>query len=123
VGVGLHSYVHQMISETWQPNALNTYSNDSSVVSLSAQQSDDRSVVVVRLSNTSPASVPVSISLNGSFQPSANVTTLSASQIDAANPPGAPTAISPVSQTMTLGNPARLSLPGYSFTVIVFSKS
>lgn len=87
-----------MINATWAPNALEASLNSTKTVSMSAQLSADKNRLVVRLTNSAGAPLPVSFDFTTTRTlalKTANVTTLWADSPLAANPPAIPTAISP----------------------------
>jgi len=51
----------------------------------------------------------------------ANLTTISATDKDAANPPGTPDLVSPVSQEVAWMAGTPITFPGWSFSTLVFS--
>jgi hypothetical protein len=94
-------------------------------VSLAAQRTADGSALLVFAANTNYNASWVNISIAGMRVDGGNVTavTLSALSLDAANPAGAPRLVSPVSSTLDLGpgtDGGNVTLPPYSFTVLVF---
>lgn len=92
-------------------------------VSASAQQSDDKATVVVRLSNTASTAATVAVTLSGAefaLGSTIETWTLSAKDELAANTPSNPTNVSPVKGSSTLGLP--LTVPPFSAVVLVVSK-
>lgn len=117
-------YVHQMITNTWQPNGVGVSSPcTGSQCRASAELSDDGKTLALRFVNHSPTTQDVKISLQG-FIASSQVTVLQISgQLGDANPPGNPTLISPTSVTQPLPAGNTFTVPGNSFTVFTFSSA
>ena len=115
-----------MIDRSWQPRALNftvTHADprDSDTQILSAQMSEDGQTLVVRLVNTDANPRTFRIDVRGfESQHTAQLVTLRADSLDAANPPGQPDLVSPVSTTVNF--PGELVLQGYSVNTLVLQK-
>jgi len=115
-------YVHQMISDTWQPLALNVTLNPNTdpgyraKYSVSAAKSEDGSKLVVRYVNADSAPQVVTFQVGDMLIE--NAFQISNSDLQGANPPGNPTAIAPKEIKGKANSP--FTVPGYSFTVIVF---
>lgn len=89
---------------------------------VSAQRSDDGSTLRVLLTNPSIQPVSVSIQiLGGTFSFTVHESTLSSTDLNAANPASQPTLVSPQTQTIQYRNGGAMSLPGYSFLTLVFT--
>ena len=137
-------YVHQMIDRTWQPNALAFTSPGSTSFSpgsssgnaagkvsdpglertFSAQKSDDGKIVVFRYVNSAVTSVNVTVTfaqsdIAGTVTGTADVWTLASDDPDAANTPGAPTAISPRKTSIPFKSGAAITVEPSSYTVVV----
>merc|ERR1712060_802418 len=113
-------YVHKMIAETWQPNALKIDANSSTTAS--AQKSDDGKTLVLRYANPAPATA-VTVHLKGGMSDvaytSATTWTLSSDDPNAANPPGQPSLISPVKATLpSFGDGTVLKIPANSYVIV-----
>jgi hypothetical protein len=109
-------YVHQMIDQTWQPNALNVSATAGGIIIpastlYSAQKSSDGKTLVLRYVNFASATTPapatkVTVHLKakgGSVVETTGVATLwtlESSDGLGANPPGNPTLISPKKSTL-----------------------
>ena len=128
-----------MIDQTWQSNALNISSTPPSpATQSSAQRSDDGKTVVLRWVNSGSEPQNVTVTLHGSGQrtgtagtrPAAAAATaavpskvqmwsISSDDPGAANSPGNPTAVSPVS-TMLPGfaSGSTVTVKGNSYTII-----
>ena len=85
---------------SWLPNALAVRVGGSAAhLSVSAQLADDRSRLRLIVVNNRTVGTTTSVTIDGWHATHvANVTTLAASSLDAANPPGQPDLISPVSE-------------------------
>ena len=116
-------YIHQMIHNTWQPNALQ-FDPANATATFSAQKSDDGKTLVLRYVNdaSTPTKFTVNIATCGPplKKAPAAVWTLSSNDLNAANPPGNPTLISPVQSTIAaFGDGTSVSVAAYSYTIIV----
>ena len=88
----------------------------------SAQQSDDKNRVVVRLANPLQYAMPVEMTLMGGATPfvaTQEVIILTAADPMAANTPSNPTAVSPTASHIQNG---KLLMPPYSVAVVVFKR-
>ena len=121
-------FVHKMIHDTWQPNGVNATVQSGAGVSASAQKSEDGKVLVVRLVNDDAAPKQLTLAVHG-MPVAVNVagTTLSApnGDLEAANPPGDPARVSPVSfgAKAAADNTVAATLAPRSFTVLVFDRA
>lgn len=110
-------YVHQMISNTWASKGV-AITVAGGGTSASAQLSDDSKTVYVRVASTPGGKVQ--ITLKGfPYRGTANATTISASDLNAANSPANPTYISPEPFVATFGSDgtSQNAVPENSFTV------
>jgi len=116
-------YVHQMISQTWADQALSTSVSDMFPYPTSAQKTLDNKILNIRMVNNQGNAGSVSLTLTGfTASSTVNVLTLSSSNVNAANTPANPTAVSPVRSQITFnGNTGSISLPPYSFVVLTFT--
>ena len=124
-------YVHKMIADTVQPNAVawSMASSDAYNASnlngiVSAQVSDDGHDVTIRFVN--PRTVPVSLSLSaiGRFGCMSSVltgtlTVLHSANLFDANTPAQPTRVSPI--TSTVNDLQNVQVPANSFAVVTLS--
>jgi len=114
-------FVHKMIHDTWMPDAVAV--NASSGISCSAQRAEDGSRLRLLLVNGGREAIDVTLRVDGLLtEPNVSILTLSASDLDAANPPGDPLRISPVTGVAPLRNNI-LTVAGQSFTIAVFTKA
>ena len=112
-----------MLSESWQPNNVAAWlaAPGLSGLSASAQASADGSRLVIRVVNSNAAPVAVALIVSAPFSGGSmmcTTTTLSAASLDAANPPGDPTRVSPVhgaAVKLVMGK-GTLQAPGFSIT-------
>ena len=94
-------YVHVMVHSTWLPRAVNVGVSGFHNLSASAQVAEDGSLLRVLLVNNGTAACAATVQLKGwSAAATANVTVLTANSLTAANPPGNPTLISPMTRTV-----------------------
>ena len=101
-----------MVNQTWLPHAVAVTVRDADTLSISAQLADDRTRLRLLAVNNQSVPIVAAIQIKGWLPIAAsggttgvrsvemrslhvNITTLSASSLDADNPPGNPTLISP----------------------------
>jgi hypothetical protein len=127
-----------MISQTWQPNALNLTVTDSTGAMqgaglASAQKSDDGKMLIVRYVNVGTAATPtpavkITVHLKTATGQAANTAgavtinfwTLESADGLAANPPGDPTRISPTKSTLpSFGDGAVLDVPSNAYVIVL----
>merc|ERR1711920_1127018 len=120
-------YVHKMIADTWGSRGLKVALSAQDGVntenpptypspSASAQLSDEGHSVVVRVAVNNATKVV--LQLNGKpVSGAVKYTTISADNLNAANPPSDPTLISPVTSTTEFPSDGSIALPANSFTV------
>jgi hypothetical protein len=128
-------YVHMMIDQTWQPNALNVSATASgnpipATTLYSAQKSNDGTTLVLRYVNFASATIPapatkVTVHLkakDGSAVQTtgtATVWTLESLDASAANPPGDPTRISPKKSTLaSFADGTILDVPSNAYVIV-----
>jgi len=118
-------YVHKMIAQSWQPNALAfTGANNTA---FSAQSSEDGKSVVLRFVNSASQqqSATVTLQQDGAalgVSTSAQMVTMSSSDPGAANPPGDPTLVSPKSSSLpNFKSGSTIILEPSSYTVVTLS--
>jgi len=116
-------YVHQMISQTWADQSLSTTVSAMFPYPTSAQKTNDNKILYIRLVNNQGNDGSVSLTLTGfTASSTVNVLTLSSANVNAANTPANPTAISPVRSQITFnGNAGSISVPAFSFVVLTFT--
>eukprot|EP00048_Salpingoeca_helianthica_P022073 m.16259 g.16259 ORF g.16259 m.16259 type:complete len:806 (-) comp6848_c0_seq2:62-2479(-) len=114
-------YVHEMISSTWQPFAINfSVTPQSNTVSVSAAVSGDGKSLVVRYVNYGgPDSVTLRV-VGMAVDPTVKVLQIQSDNLRAENTAAAPTFIETQQSTFTLGA-GPLLLPAQSFTVLLFN--
>jgi len=137
-------YVHQMINQNWLDQALGVQWNSqqtpeklhagrrsrwlrttASPYAVSAQKSSDNTKLVVQIVNdiANPTEISLVIT-NFPSQTSVKAWTLANSNTNLANPPSNPTLISPVQSTMNIpSGGGNVTVPAYSFTVLLFTHS
>ena len=118
-------FVHQMISQTWQPRGARTnLTGDTKGQSVSAQLSEDGNTFVVRYVNSLEAPVKVTITADGFNMPDyATLWTLASDDLDAANSPANLNKVAPVQTTVEFGTAgAQITVPEYSFSVLEISQ-
>ena len=115
--------VRQMIHESWLPDAVAVETQ--LALSVSAQRAADGSKLRLLLVNSGGGEVTAAVDIDGmDTDPAVTLTTLSAADPSAANPPGQPTLVSPSTKHATLRpGTDTLTLPPYSFTVVLFDKA
>jgi len=125
-------YVHQMVSRSFFPRALNVSSPSGPSV-FSSQLSPDGTAAVLRYVNAAPTSRNVTFELAATgahgggcaagaapAPATATVWTLAADDLNAANPPGNPTLVSPTNATHPgFGSGTMLTVPPNSYTVVI----
>ena len=117
-------HVHAMVHQTWLPGALAVRVDGSAVgLSVSAQVGEDRSKLRLLVVNNRSVAITTVVAIDG-WRPgtSANVTTLDAPTLDAANPPGNPDLISPRSSMVTWHEGGAWTFPPLSVTTVVLTQ-
>lgn len=115
-------YVHKMIYDTWLPDAVAVDTTHS--LSCSAQRAKDGSKLRLLMVNTAQQETSIRINIEGmSTNPTVTVTTLTAGDLSAANPPGQPSLVSPATKQVSLKSEDTLKVPGYSFTIAMFDEA
>lgn len=117
-------YVHQIISNTWAPQALFVTLNGApqSAVAASAQKSADGTTLTVRLVNSSPYDTMVQIVINDvTVNSQATIWSLGSAQLVADNTPAAPTAISPVQSSASVPSGSNFTLSAQTFVTLQYS--
>ena len=110
-----------MIHDSWLPDAVTV--DCISTLSCSAQRAKDGSKLRLLMVNSGGDKANISVNImDMATNPSVSITTLSATDLSAANPPGQPSAVSPTTTQVTLRGGDALTVPGYSFTIAVFDK-
>ena len=114
-------YVHVMVHSTWLPRAVNVGVSGFHNLSASAQVAEDGSLLRVLLVNNGTAACAATVQLKGwSAAATANVTVLTANSLTAANPPGNPTLISPMTRTVGWSaSGGHVTLPPLSVMTVV----
>eukprot|EP00658_Telonema_sp_P-2_P038649 TRINITY_DN27689_c0_g1_i2.p1 TRINITY_DN27689_c0_g1~~TRINITY_DN27689_c0_g1_i2.p1 ORF type:complete len:676 (-),score=152.23 TRINITY_DN27689_c0_g1_i2:251-2278(-) len=116
-------YVHQMVAQSWQPNALSWAADSVPATVFSAQKSDDDKIVVLRYANTANETATMTVNLMHGGKPvdpvgDAKVSVLSSADPNAANPPGDPARVSPKSSRLALKSGTMVQFAPNSYTVI-----
>jgi len=116
-------HLHAMVHHTWLPAALPVRTNGSAAnLSVSAQLAVDRSRLRLIVVNNRSTAAATSVAINGWHAArTANVTTLAAPSLDAANPPGQPDLVSPTSTTRPWRDDGACTFPPLSITIIVLN--
>jgi len=124
-------FVHQMISETMQPNGLEVSITNSSLsanLTASAQQSDDGKTLVVRLANVGKRAVTLSLNVSGAARLGGDdvvdatmwlLASPSGDPLDA-NTPAEPERVRPVKRAIKAT--ADITLPAASAAVVVLGQ-
>jgi hypothetical protein len=91
-------------------------------LSFSAQVSDDKSMVVVRVTNLSPNPLPVLLQIKGiTVKPVVQVSALTHADPSAVNTPSSPDLITPSTTSQTLNAGDSYSVPGFSYVQFVYT--
>lgn len=116
-------YVHKMIHESWLPDAVAVDTKHG--LSCSAQKAKDGSKLRLLMVNNAKTEIKVAVNVEGMVtNPIASITTLTATDLGAANPAGQPSLVSPTTSQVTLRSGSdTLTVPGYSFTSVLFDKA